>query len=68
MEPQVDQVPSRELLCARCGTAFQCGLGGDCWCAAEPVRAPMPAPGSGEDCLCPACLRAAAAGAARHAD
>jgi len=30
--------PARKLICARCGAAFDCGLGGDCWCAAEPVR------------------------------
>ena len=68
METQIHRVPWRELLCARCGAAFHCGLGGDCWCAAEPVRAPMPAPGSDEDCLCPACLRAAALGSAPNAN
>jgi cysteine-rich CWC protein len=56
----------RRLACARCGASFDCGLGGDCWCAAEPYRLPMPAsqPASdAEDCLCPACLRKAAAAA-----
>ena len=33
--------PSRRLACARCGTAFDCGLGGECWCAAEPYRLPL---------------------------
>jgi hypothetical protein len=63
MEPNAPQAPVRDIVCARCGAAFQCGLGGDCWCAAEPVRLPMPAAGSSEDCLCPACLRTAAADA-----
>jgi len=52
--------PPRRLACARCGEAFECGLGGDCWCAAEPYRLPM-TKASLEDCLCPACLRKAAA-------
>jgi hypothetical protein len=51
----------RRLICARCGSAFDCAPGGDCWCAAEPVRLPMPAAGSADDCLCPACLRTLAA-------
>ena len=68
METQVHRAPSRELLCARCGAAFHCGLGGACWCAAEPMRAPMPPPGSNEDCLCPVCLRAATLGSAPNAD
>jgi len=49
----------RRLACARCGAAFECGLGGDCWCAAEPYRLPLP-DAAAEDCLCPACLRKAA--------
>ena len=49
----------RTLSCARCGTAFTCDLSGHCWCMNEPAKLPMPA--GGEDCLCPACLRAAAA-------
>jgi hypothetical protein len=53
----------RRLSCARCGTAFDCGLGGDCWCAAEPFRVMAAA----EDCLCPACLRQAAEALARKA-
>jgi len=50
----------RRLTCAQCRTAFECTLGGKCWCSAEPYRLPLPAVGA-EDCLCPACLRAAAA-------
>jgi hypothetical protein len=50
----------RILRCGRCGTAFDCRPA-DCWCAAEPVRLPMPAAESGEDCLCRTCLRLAAA-------
>ena len=51
----------RRLACARCGAAFDCSLGGGCWCAEENFQLPMPAEGSGEDCLCPGCLRKAAA-------
>lgn len=54
-------IPPRRLACARCGKTFECGLGGDCWCAAEPYRLPLTAAGASEDCLCPACLRMAAA-------
>jgi hypothetical protein len=57
-----DPPAPRRLACVRCGTAFDCGLGGDCWCITEPFRLPMPA-GNTEDCLCPTCLRAAAAAA-----
>jgi hypothetical protein len=49
----------RRLTCSACGTVFDCGLGGDCWCAAEPYR--LPVSDSAGDCLCPACLRQAAA-------
>ena len=58
-------MPLRRLACARCGTAFDCGSGGSeaaCWCMDEAYRLPMPE-ASGGDCLCPACLRAAAAAA-----
>ncbi len=52
----------RRLACVRCGAAFACGANtGACWCAEEDFRLPMPAAGSDEDCLCPACLRQAAA-------
>jgi hypothetical protein len=55
----------RRLACARCGTAFECGSGGSggtCWCVDETYRLPMPADAA-EDCMCPTCLRAAAAAA-----
>ena len=48
------------IVCPRCGTEFECVLGGDCWCTAEPYRLPLTAAGAAEDCLCPACLRQAA--------
>ena len=57
---------NRRLACARCGAAFNCSLGGGCWCADEPYRLPMPDTAA-EDCLCPACLRAAAAAQRRVA-
>jgi hypothetical protein len=53
--------PPRRLACARCGTAFECGAPGECWCAAELYRLPLTPAGEIEDCLCPACLRKAAA-------
>ncbi|PSO33491.1 cysteine-rich CWC family protein [Bradyrhizobium sp. MOS002] len=49
----------RRLACSRCGTEFGCDLSGTCWCAEETARLPMPV--KGEDCLCRACLREAAA-------
>jgi len=52
----------RRIACARCGAEFDCGSGGSdgtCWCMDEVHRLPMPTTAR-EDCLCPACLRAAA--------
>ncbi|WP_441233833.1 cysteine-rich CWC family protein [Bradyrhizobium sp. 930_D9_N1_4] len=49
----------RRLSCARCGTEFGCDLSGECWCAEETAKLPMPV--KGEDCLCRDCLRKAAA-------
>jgi hypothetical protein len=50
----------RTLTCERCGTEFGCTLDAkNCWCADESYRMPIPAEGS--DCLCPDCLRIAAA-------
>jgi ribosomal protein S14 len=49
----------RRLACARCGTEFGCDLSGQCWCAEESAKLPMPV--EGEDCLCRDCLRKAAA-------
>jgi HAD superfamily hydrolase (TIGR01509 family) len=63
--PTASPVPAaRSLVCERCGTGFSCALSGDCWCTAEPVQLPLPAAGSGADCVCPDCLRKAAAHAA----
>ena len=56
---------SRRLACAGCGTEFCCSLSGPCWCSEEAFRLPMPSDGS--DCLCPDCLRKAAARAANTA-
>jgi hypothetical protein len=57
-----DIAKPRALTCARCGAAFKCGSTiGKCWCAEEDFRLPMPPAGSAEDCLCPECLRKAAA-------
>jgi hypothetical protein len=56
----------RRIACGRCGASFDCSLAGGCWCAAEPYRLAMPVsqiPSLAEDCLCPACLRQAAAAA-----
>lgn len=52
--------PTRQLACARCGSVFECAQAGECWCAAEPYRLPMP-DAAAEDCLCPSCLRKAGA-------
>jgi hypothetical protein len=48
----------RRAVCARCGGAFACDPGGDCWCMH--VDACLPMPVAGETCLCAECLRAAA--------
>jgi hypothetical protein len=61
--PTVATAP-RRMHCASCGAAFECGLGGTCWCADLPVRVPMPA--AGVDCLCPACLLTAGKQAAQE--
>jgi hypothetical protein len=55
-----DNATVRRLACARCGAEFDCGLSGNCWCQAEPYKLPAKQT-TGEDCLCPACLRKAAA-------
>ena len=55
----------RRLACARCGTEFGCDLSGNCGCAEETARLPMPV--KGEDCLCRECLRKAAAVEREHA-
>jgi hypothetical protein len=53
----------RRLACSRCGTQFECNPGGDCWCADETFRMPMPV--ADEDCLCRECMRKAAEQAVR---
>ena len=53
------------LACAGCGAEFDCSLSGPCWCSDEAFRLPMPLDGG--DCLCPDCLRKAAARAAAKA-
>jgi hypothetical protein len=60
--PRPEITVIRDIACARCGVRFECRPGGACWCCDETVRLPMPV--DGEDCLCQACLRAAAAGTA----
>ncbi|MCX7311615.1 MAG: cysteine-rich CWC family protein [Hyphomicrobiales bacterium] len=58
--PTDSRLPLRRLACARCGTSFECdAAGGACWCMDETYRLPMP-DAAGADCLCAACLRAAA--------
>ncbi|WNV08511.1 cysteine-rich CWC family protein [Tardiphaga sp. 20_F10_N6_6] len=52
---------SRRLTCSDCGTEFGCDLSGNCWCAEETAKLPMPT--TGGDCLCRDCLRAKAAAA-----
>jgi hypothetical protein len=55
----VQQAPVRRVVCSGCGSEFGCSLSGECWCAEETARLPMPT--GGEDCLCRDCLRKAAA-------
>ncbi|WP_439926038.1 hypothetical protein [Nitrobacter sp. JJSN] len=59
MTHQIGQQITRRLVCSGCGTEFGCDLSGNCWCAEETARLPMPTQGS--DCLCRDCLRKAAA-------
>jgi len=55
----------RRLICEGCGQEFRCARDniGACWCNAEVYRLPLPAAGAraADCCLCPACLRQAAA-------
>ena len=60
--PDDTYAAQRALACPRCEALFTCDLSGRCWCMDETAKLPMPV--EGEDCLCPACLRAEAA---RHA-
>jgi len=65
MTNRTESQPSRRLVCAGCGTEFGCNLSGPCWCMEETYR--LPVPSDGGDCLCPDCLRKAAARAAHMA-
>jgi hypothetical protein len=65
MTNRSENLPARRLACTGCGTEFGCNLSGPCWCMEETFRMPMPMDGG--DCLCPDCLRKAAAGAASAA-
>lgn len=59
--PTDSQPPLQQLACARCGASFECGAAaGACWCMEETYRLPLPETAAA-DCLCPACLRVAAA-------
>ena len=49
-----------ELSCPRCGAAFACTPGAECWCARLPFGA---MPEDATSCLCPACLARETAGA-----
>jgi len=51
----------RTVVCPGCGNRFTCRPEGECWCMAESFRLPMPADAATAECLCPDCLRAAAA-------
>jgi hypothetical protein len=53
----------REKVCEACGATFTC-CGGDCWCDDVKVEAETQADLRRRyaDCLCPHCLKAAAAG------
>jgi hypothetical protein len=59
MTNRLEIPPTRRLACTGCGTEFGCSLSGPCWCMEEAFRMPMPVDGG--DCLCPDCLRKAAA-------
>ncbi len=64
LAPTDSTLPLQRLACARCGTPFECGASaGACWCMDEAYRLPMP-DAADAACLCPACLRAAAAASA----
>lgn len=55
---------SRRIACSGCGAEFTCGRSETCWCADESFRLPMPGDAQdfpSLDCLCPDCLRRAAA-------
>jgi hypothetical protein len=64
MTNRLEDQPSRQIVCARCGTEFTCTPDGECWCKEESARLPMPT--DSEDCLCQECLRKAATQASRE--
>jgi len=55
MTNRLETPAPRRVACTACGTEFSCSLSGDCWCAEETARLPMPL--ANEDCLCRECLR-----------
>ena len=70
MSTEIFQNAERRLTCARCGREFGCSRDNieACWCNAEPYRLPMPTDPAASGlaatsggCLCPSCLREAAA-------
>jgi hypothetical protein len=63
MTNRTENPAPRRLACSGCGTEFSCELSGDCWCAEETAKLPMPAQGS--DCLCRDCLRRMASATTR---
>ena len=61
------------IVCERCGSEFDCSPSkeGECWCAKETFRGPMPLPpeaGGIRACMCPSCLRQSASGSIDVAD
>jgi hypothetical protein len=63
MTNRTENPAARRPACSGCGTEFSCELSGDCWCAEETAKLPMPTQGS--DCLCRDCLRRMASAATR---
>jgi hypothetical protein len=61
--PAISPLP--QVTCPRCGVRFGCQPDGNCWCATEPVRLPLPDKAAAAACLCPDCLRVAADTATR---
>jgi hypothetical protein len=55
MTKRKEKPAARRLSCSGCGTEFICELSGNCWCAEETTKLPMPT--EGRDCLCRECLR-----------
>ena len=57
---------AKEKSCSKCGTAFDCGGLFGCWCSEVTLTQAQLAAMRERyaDCLCPACLKAIAAGTA----